>query len=334
MFTDSARFQILAGKGGNGVVSWRREKYIPKGGPAGGNGGNGGEVRVRVSHHHLSLEHFRHTKIVKAENGVAGGPNLCQGRRGKDLVLEVPAGTLIKNPHTGEIILDCTQKGEEWVLCRGGRGGRGNASFKSPTHQAPVEWTPGQEGETIEVELELKLIADVGLVGMPNAGKSTLISRITYVPVKIAPYPFTTLTPNLGAIRFDDFSQILIADIPGIIERAHENKGLGLSFLKHIERTSVLLYVIDISGFECRDPLEDFATLQNELKNYSPELLKRPTLVALNKIDIEGAEEHLAAFRAAHPELTIFPISAAEGKGLAELLAAMRRLAQQDGKRY
>lgn len=328
MFVDSVKITLRAGKGGNGVVAWRREKYIPKGGPVGGNGGKGGSIVLKTDSHVLSLEGFRNRRLINAENGMPGGGNLQKGRNGKDMLLTVPCGTLVKDASTGEVLFDFTGLDQEFLICKGGKGGKGNHCFKSPTHQAPNVCTPGTDGEAREVELELKLIADVGLIGMPNAGKSTLMSKITHVPVKIGAYPFTTLYPNLSYVQYADFSRILVADIPGIIENAHLNKGLGLAFLKHIERSSVLLFVIDVSGFEGRDPLEDFQVLQNEIKAYHPEMLEKPSLVALNKIDQEGAEGHLKNFYQNYPfpKETLFPISAMNAEGIAPLLEALRSL--------
>jgi GTP-binding protein len=328
VFIDSVKVTLRAGKGGNGVVAWRREKYIPKGGPVGGNGGKGGSILFKTNGHIPSLESFRNRRLINAENGLPGGGNLQKGRNGKDLILDVPCGTLVKDGATGEVLFDFTEESQEWLICQGGKGGKGNHCFKSPTHQAPNVCTPGTEGQIREVELELKLIADVGLIGMPNAGKSTLMSKVTYVPVKIGAYPFTTLHPNLSYVQFPDSSRVLIADIPGIIENAHRNKGLGIAFLRHIERSSVLLFVIDVSGFEGRDPLEDFHVLRNELKEYCSEILDKPFIVALNKIDQEGAEEHLKSFYQNYPfdKETLFPISAMRSEGLQPLLSAMRKL--------
>ncbi len=330
MFIDSATVTLRAGKGGNGVVAWRRELYVPKGGPAGGNGGTGGSILLRTDSHVVSLEGFRNRRIIQAENGLPGGSGLKHGRKGKDLELTVPCGTLVKDAVTKEILYDFTAEGQEFLICKGGKGGKGNNCFKSPTNQAPNTCTPGLEGESREIELELKLIADVGLIGIPNAGKSTLMSKLTYVRVKIGAYPFTTLHPNLSYVQFPDLSRILIADIPGLIENAHQNKGLGIAFLRHIERSSVLLFVIDISGFEGRDPRDDFKVLRNELEAYNPELLQRPFLVALNKIDQEGAEEHLQNFYRDYPfdKGTLFPISAINAEGLEPLKGAIRQLVE------
>jgi GTPase len=330
MFIDSVTLTLTAGKGGNGVVAWRREKYIPKGGPAGGNGGKGGSIILRADPQMISLEAFRNRRLLSAQNGSEGGSNQKQGRSGKDLILSVPCGTLVKEAHTREILFDFVEKDQELLICQGGRGGKGNACFKSPTHQAPNIFTEGTYGESKEIELELKLIADIGLIGMPNAGKSTLMSKITHVPVKIAAYPFTTLFPNLSYIQCEDYSQILIADIPGIIEGAHLDKGLGLAFLKHIERTSALIFVIDVSGFEERNPLEDFYTLRKELKTYNPSLLEKPFLVALNKVDREEGDthKHILNFRA-HAKvdpISIFEISALKEIGIDSLLNSMQSL--------
>jgi GTP-binding protein len=332
MFIDSATITLRAGKGGNGVVAWRRELYVPKGGPAGGNGGKGGSILLKTDSHVLSLEGFRNRRIINAENGLPGGGNLRQGRNGKDLVLTVPCGTLVKDATTGEVLYDFTDVNQEFLICKGGKGGKGNNCFKSSTNQAPNICTPGLDGETREVELELKLIADVGLIGIPNAGKSTLMSKLTHVKVKIGAYPFTTLYPNLSYVQFSDHSRVLIADIPGLIENAHQNKGLGISFLRHIERSAALLFVIDISGFEGRDPREDFQVLRNELKAYNPELLNKPFLVALNKIDQEGAEEHLKNFYQDYPfDLkSLFPISAMNAEGLEPLKEAMHNLVKEN----
>ncbi len=333
MFIDSVTVTLSAGKGGNGIVAWRREKFIPKGGPAGGNGGKGGSITLRAVPQVLSLESFRNQRLVHAQNGASGGSNQKQGRSGDDLILQVPCGTLIKDAHTQEILFDLTEKNQEFLICQGGRGGKGNMCFKSSTHQAPNICTEGTPGDLREVELELKLIADIGLIGMPNAGKSTLMTKITHVPVKIGAYPFTTLFPNLSYVQFDDYSRILVADIPGIIKDAHADKGLGLAFLKHIERTSALVFVIDISGIEGRDPWEDYQTLRNELRAYNPSLLDKPFIIALNKIDEEDAEENLKLFRA-QTSAPLFPLSALNEIGLDPLLEAMRAIGQVNGKRF
>lgn len=325
MFVDQVVLSLSAGKGGNGVIAWRREKFIPKGGPAGGDGGNGGSIYFQADEQTYSLEDFRNRRILKAENGRDGASNNCTGKNGKDLYLKIPVGTLVKDSKTKEVLFDFTEPGQEWKICAGGRGGKGNTRFKSSTRQTPFIATKGTEGDGVEVELELKLIADIGFVGMPNAGKSTLIAALAHIRVKIAPYPFTTLRPNLGIVEFDDYSRILIADIPGIIEDAHLDKGLGLSFLKHIERTSALVFVIELAPDEERDPFEEFVMLQRELKEYDPTLLGKPFLVVLNKIDKEGAEAIARSFRARYTgDGEIVTISALQETGVQGLKEILR----------
>lgn len=320
MFTDQVTLELIAGKGGNGVVSWRREKYIPKGGPFGGNGGRGASIVIEADSQVPSLEAYRNKRIAKADDGGQGATNNKQGKNGRDLVLKVPCGTLIKDKETGEILHDLTENKQRVIMCLGGRGGNGNSYFKSATNQAPNFCTPGRLGQTMRVELELKLIADVGLVGFPNAGKSTLISAITKIRVKIAPYPFTTLRPNLGYLIEENGERLLIADIPGIISGAHKNRGLGLEFLRHIERTSILLFMIDISAIDNRDPIEDFRVLWEEISLYSPALIRKPYAIALNKVDVEGMEENIEAFHQAYPNEKIFEISALSGQGMKEVV--------------
>ncbi len=329
MFIDTAVLTLTAGKGGNGIVAWRREKFVPKGGPAGGNGSAGGSILLKASSQHYSLEHYRNLRHIKAQNGGQGGPNKRQGKKGEDLLLSLPLGTLVKKANTDEILFDLIDETQKFTICRGGRGGKGNAFFRSSTHQAPHKWTEGTVGESKEVIFELKLIADIGLVGMPNAGKSTLISKLTRAPVKIAPYPFTTLRPNLGIMG----ENILIADIPGIIQGAHNNRGLGLSFLKHVERTRALLFVIDIAGSEGRDPIEDFILLRKELHAYSLELLQKPFFIALNKADLNGAHFNYQRFIKAYPydPATLFFLSAETKQGIAPLVKAITEMVQAKG---
>lgn len=323
MFTDRVTLELIAGKGGNGVVAWRREKYIPKGGPYGGDGGVGGSVILEVDNQVSSLEAYRNRYFLKAENGVQGGANNRRGRNGRDLIVKIPCGTLIKDSETGETLYDLTQNKERCTICLGGRGGRGNSHFKSPTNQAPNYATLGKSGHSLKIEFELKLIADVGLVGFPNAGKSTFIAKTTHIPVKIAPYPFTTLRPNLGYIMGETFAdRILIADIPGIIKGAHQNKGLGLEFLRHIERTHVLLFILDASGFEERNPIEDFEILRREITEYNPALAEKPFAVALNKVDMGFVGEK---FKEAYPDLPIFEMSALSGQGVDEIIGFLKR---------
>jgi len=287
MFTDRVRLQVQAGKGGNGVIAWRREKYIPKGGPCGGNGGPGGCVMMVADAQVASLDAYRHQRILRAENGGQGGSNDRNGRRGRNLVLKVPLGTLLKDAETGDLLYDFTEHGQSYLVCEGGKGGLGNTFFKTPTNRAPNRATPGKYGQEQTVELELKLIADVGFVGFPNAGKSTLLTQLARVRVKTAPYPFTTLHPNLGCMVTPQGGRIVFADIPGIIAGAHQNRGLGHAFLRHIERTKVLVFMVDGSGWEGRDPFADLEVLRQELAAYDPELLQKPSLVVWNKMDVD-----------------------------------------------
>ena len=321
MFVDRVRLTLSAGKGGNGTVAWRREKYIPKGGPTGGNGGPGGSIYIRASTHAHSLDSFVNTPILRAENGKPGGPNRRNGRLGKDLYLDVPCGTLVKDAKTGITLYDIQQPDQEVLLCKGGRGGVGNHFFKSPTRQAPNFATPGKAGEEQAIELELKLIADIGLVGLPNAGKSTLFSSLTNTPSKTGDYPFTTLDPILSFIEYNDFSRLYIADIPGIIEDAHNNRGLGIEFLRHIERTKTLLYVIDASN---PDPLNDLLTLRNEVAAYKDNVAEKPFFTILNKTDLV-AQDTIDAFKSAYPcpPETLITLSAYTGDNLQNLIARL-----------
>lgn len=328
MFVDQVALKLSAGKGGDGVIGWRREKYIPKGGPAGGDGGHGGSIILEADPQIHSLEAYRNHRIIKAQNGQPGGGNNRTGKNGSDLVLKVPVGTLVKDFASKEILYDLTEKGQRWKICFGGKGGKGNSRFKTSTNQAPFICTPGTRGEEKEIELELKLIADIGFVGMPNAGKSTLIKELAHIEVKIAPYPFTTLRPNLGILEFDDYSRILIADIPGIIKDAHADKGLGLAFLKHIERTLALVYVIEVAPWQERDPYEELMMLRKELEVYNPEMLQKPFLVALNKIDQEETEPLIRSFVERYPfdPSTLFQISALRSLGTEPLKKAIQNL--------
>ncbi|CDR34792.1 GTPase ObgE [Criblamydia sequanensis] len=336
MFIDRVTLEISAGNGGNGLVSWRREKYIPKGGPWGGNGGPGGSVFIEADVQIPSLDPYRHKRIIRAESGGSGGPNNRQGKKGKDLVLKVPCGTLIKDADTGDIIADLTHDKERFELCRGGKGGLGNFFFRTPTNRAPNYATPGKKGSIRKVEFELKLIADVGLVGFPNAGKSTLMSSLAHIRVKTAPYPFTTLKPNIGFITLEDNSRIYLADIPGIIEGAHENRGLGIEFLRHIERTKLLIILLDASGIDGRTPFADYQVLQNELSSYNEDLSKRPALIVLNKCDtdesVENIRDFVKEFSKAYPdrEEKFLVISAVTGEGLEALVYEIREIIKKE----
>jgi len=322
MFIDEAKICLVAGRGGDGLISFHREKYRPQGGPSGGDGGRGGDVILKASPRLRTLIQFKHRIHWKAENGGHGGPNRKRGRDGKDLIVRVPVGTVVKDLRTGEVLADLVRPGQEAVLARGGEGGRGNAHFKSPTRKAPRIRERGAPGEERWVKLELKLLADVGLIGRPNAGKSTLLSRISRKRPKIAAYPFTTLEPNLGVVQLDDFNSFVAVDIPGLIEGAHQGKGLGDRFLKHIERTRLLVHLIDLSaGWEGRDPIEDYHTINHELEAFSKALAEKPQIVVGNKRDLltrEEIEGIVERFRGIGVEL--LPISAQTGEGVRELI--------------
>lgn len=323
MFVDRVTIEVKAGKGGNGRVAWRREKYIPKGGPSGGDGGRGGNILIAVDPNVEALDWFKHTRLIHAENGGDGQSGCKKGKDGQDIILRVPPGTEIRDSVTRELLYDLNQPTEPFVLCQGGKGGKGNFRFRSSTNRAPNIATDGVSGEERTIELELKLIADVGLVGFPNAGKSTLLSVLCHRQVKTAPYPFTTLVPNLGFVSFKGHERIVIADIPGIIEGAHDNRGLGLDFLRHIERTSALLYVIDAAGIDGRAPLSDYHVLRSELEKHNPELLERDACVILNKMDVEGANENAQAFVEAN--IPFIFISCTEKTGLDQLKAFLQK---------
>lgn len=316
MFVDSAKIFVEAGRGGSGCVSFRREKFVPKGGPDGGDGGDGGNVVFRAVAQMRTLMDFHAHQHFRASRGQHGMGANKQGRSGKSLMVRVPVGTLIKDADTGEVLADLTQDGEEIVIARGGRGGKGNTHFVSSTNQAPREWEPGELGESRWLDLELKLLAEVGLVGLPNAGKSTLLSRITAARPKIADYPFTTLTPNLGVVNYRDHHSFVVADIPGLIKGAHEGKGLGIDFLRHIERTRVLVVLIDCTS---PDPAEDYQTMLDEMKSYHESLLDKPRIIVLSKIDLLENDLSVEKFLNSL-EIPICRISSVTGEGLAALL--------------
>ncbi len=283
MFIDYAGISVKAGNGGDGAVAFRREKYVPKGGPSGGNGGNGGSVIIEAHHNLATLLDFRYRKNYSAGKGEPGAGSRKDGKNGKDVIIKVPVGTVIKDSASSKIMVDMDEDGKQFIVAKGGKGGKGNSNFATPTNQAPRYAEPGRAGEEKAITLELKLIADVGLVGFPNAGKSTLISSISAARPKIADYPFTTLEPNLGIVNYKEYKSFTVADIPGIIEGAHEGKGLGHKFLRHIERTKILLFLIDVTS---EDYQSDYDVLLNELKSYSPKLAEKEKLVALSKIDL------------------------------------------------
>lgn len=321
IFVDQVKISVKSGRGGDGCVSFRREKFIPDGGPDGGDGGRGGDVIFVVDANANTLFDYRHRKQFKAINGKPGLGSQCSGKSGEDLILKLPIGTIIKDAESGKVIKDMSDLNETYKLLNGGKGGRGNQHFATPTMQAPKYAQPGQEAKEMEIELELKSIADVGLVGFPNVGKSTLLSVVSNAKPKIANYHFTTLNPNLGVVDIND-SGFVMADIPGLIEGAHEGIGLGHEFLKHVERTKVLLHVVDVAGTEGRDPIEDIRQMQHELREYNSELLNKPQIIAANKIDAMFDDDALTLLKEEfEPEgIKVFPISAVAGKGVKELL--------------
>lgn len=327
MFKDEAEIYVRAGDGGNGCVAFRREKYVPRGGPSGGDGGKGGDVILKAVHNCNTLLHLTHQKDYRAKHGEKGMARDCNGKDAPSLYIEVPPGTLIKDEQ-GRLLLDLKENGQEVVIAKGGKGGLGNMNFATSTNQTPRYAEPGMPGEERHLFLELKLIADVGLVGFPNAGKSTLISRVSKARPKIAPYPFTTLEPNLGIVELPDYRTIVFADIPGILEGAHEGVGLGDKFLRHIERTRILIFLIDIAPLEGTDPFETLQILRKELTSYSETLGKKDYIIAANKMDLTDAEANLAKFRA-QVDRPIYPISGVTGKGIAELLYAVVSLLDQ-----
>lgn len=324
MFADRAKIYVRSGKGGDGHVSFRREKYVPNGGPDGGDGGRGGDVIFVVDEGLNTLTDFRHIRKYKAQDGETGGKRNCRGKDGEDIVIKVPAGTVIKEAESGKVIADMSGDNKKQVLLKGGRGGNGNQHYATSTMQAPKYAQPGQPARELELLLELKVIADVGLVGFPNVGKSTFLSRVTNARPKIANYHFTTLNPNLGVVDLQDARGFVIADIPGLIEGASEGVGLGHEFLRHIERTKVIVHIVDAASTEGRDPIADIYAINKELDQYNADLSKRPQIIAANKIDaiLPDGEDPIARIRAEfEPKgMQVFPISAVSGQGLKELL--------------
>ena len=324
MFADRAKIFIKSGKGGDGHVSFRRELYVPAGGPDGGDGGKGGDIIFQVDDGLNTLTDFRHVRKYVAKNGEPGGKKRCHGANGKDLVIKVPEGTVIKEFESGKVIADMSGENRREIILKGGKGGLGNMHFATSTMQAPKYAQPGQESQELWVLLELKVIADVGLVGFPNVGKSTLLSRVSNARPKIANYHFTTLDPHLGVVDLDGDAGFVMADIPGLIEGASRGVGLGHDFLRHIERTRVLIHVVDAASTEGRDPIEDIRTINEELRAYNPELLRRPQIIAANKIDAvyDDASDPVTRIREAfEPEgIPVYPVSAVSGKGVKELL--------------
>jgi GTP-binding protein len=314
LFIDYAEIYVKGGDGGRGCISFRREKYVPKGGPDGGNGGDGGSVIIQVDPHMTTLLDYRYRKHYKAENGKPGEGALRHGKRGRDVFIRVPPGTVVKELEKGRVIADLIREGQREVAAQGGKGGKGNASFKSPTLQSPRKAESGTKGEQRKLSLELKLLADVGIVGQPNAGKSTLLSRLSSAKPKIASYPFTTLTPNLGMVKLKDHQSFVLADIPGLIEGAHRGKGLGIEFLKHVQRTKLLLFLLDVISDDIKD---DYRALSKEVNLFDPHLSRRPQVVVVNKIDLKPKAKRAKTINGQVP---VCYISALTGEGLENLL--------------
>ena len=328
MFIDKANISVKGGKGGNGIVAWRREKYEPSGGPYGGDGGNGGSIILKADEGIRTLMDFRYKRHYSGENGEDGRTKKQFGKAGADITIKVPVGTLVKDQKTGKVIVDLKDKDQVYIIAKGGRGGRGNAKFATPTRQAPGFAEAGTKGQERDIILELKLLADVGLVGFPNVGKSTILSMVSEAKPKIANYHFTTIQPNLGVVRVADEKSFVLADIPGLIEGASEGIGLGHEFLRHIERTRVLVHVLDASGMEGRDPVEDFYTINEELFQYNEKLKNKPQIIVANKMDIPGAEEGLEKIKSEfEPQgIKIFETSAATSQGVNDLKYAIWEL--------
>lgn len=328
MFVDEVDILVRGGDGGRGCLSFHREKFVPKGGPDGGDGGRGGHVILRVDSQISTLIDLRYQSQYRAQRGENGRHKNQHGKDGDDLIVNVPPGTLVKDAETGEILADMAASDAQFIAAAGGQGGRGNARFKSATNQAPRYVQPGIEGEERSLHLELKLLADVGIIGLPNVGKSTLISRISAARPKIADYPFTTLIPNLGVVRTSNFRSFVVVDIPGLIEGASLGAGLGFQFLRHIERTRMFVHVIDLSSLTGREPLQDFQTINAELEQYEPTLLQRPQIVAANKLDVLDDDSRLSTLRAFCEQegMACYPISAVTGEGVPELMQGVTRM--------
>lgn len=328
MFVDRVKIHVKGGNGGNGMVSFFRAKYITHGGPDGGDGGRGGDVIFVGDESMGTLMDFRYKRMFKAGNGQDGGKRNCFGKDGESVVIKVPVGTVIREAESGKIMADITKHGEEKILIHGGKGGKGNQHFATPTRQAPRYAEPGRVAKEYDVILELKLIADVGLIGFPNVGKSTLLSMVTNANPKIANYHFTTLAPNLGVVEGRYGDSFILADIPGLVEGASEGVGLGHAFLRHVERTKVFIHVVDAAGVEGDDPVENVRKINQELGAYNPELMKRPQVIAANKTDIPGSEENVERLKEAYEKegFEVFPISAATNKGLDELLTKVAEI--------
>ena len=323
MFIDQAKIYIKSGNGGNGCVSFRREKFVPKGGPNGGDGGKGGDVIFKADSSISTLIDLSYKKHYKAQSGVHGMGGDKTGKNGEDVIIRVPVGSVIKDKLTGKVLADLEKNGKSFVAAKGGKGGRGNAHFATSTNQAPRIAEPGEKGEEKDIEIELKLIADAGLIGLPNAGKSTLISKISAAKPKIADYPFTTLQPNLGIVRYKDYNSFVVADIPGLIEGAHTGKGLGIRFLKHIERTKVLIFLVDATQLDDKEKkTEDYDVLVKELKSFDPELLNKPSIICFTKIDAltDKQKKELKKIKFKASKAKVIQISSVSGENLEELI--------------
>ena len=331
MFVDYAKIRVFGGRGGNGCVAFRREKYVPKGGPSGGDGGEGGSVWVEATERMNTLQHLRYQREYRAERGRHGEGSKRSGRSGEDIVIELPVGSVVRDEETGEIVADLVEPGQRIVVAKGGRGGLGNQNFATATRQAPRFAQPGEEGEERELEIELKLIADVGLVGLPNAGKSTLISVISAAKPKIADYPFTTLSPVLGVVPYGDFGSFVVADIPGLIEGAHEGHGLGDRFLRHVERCALLLHMVDLSA---EDPVEDANVVEKEIELYSERLREKPRILCGSKLDsaAEGSSAALEAY-AEQKALDYLELSAVTGDGVKMAVLQLGRHVEEERER-
>jgi GTP-binding protein len=325
-FIDEAMITVQSGDGGKGCVSFRREKFIPRGGPDGGDGGKGGDIILSTTSRKRTLYHFKYQKHFKAENGSHGQGKQKTGKNGRNLTIELPPGTLVIDADTGHLIKDLVETGETFVILKGGRGGQGNTKFKTSTHRTPRFAQPGEPGETRTLKLELKLLADVGIIGLPNAGKSTLISAISSARPKIANYPFTTLAPSLGVVQTGWSEPFVVADIPGLIKGAHQGIGLGIKFLRHIERTRILVHLIDASSIDPDDPLDQYHTINQELAMYDEKLAKKPQIVVLNKLDLSGVRKSADIFQSAVKDKEVVFISALTGQGLEQLKSQIVQL--------
>ncbi|HHX33166.1 MAG TPA: GTPase ObgE [Mollicutes bacterium] len=328
MFVDEVTLKLVGGKGGDGCTSFRREKFVAYGGPNGGNGGRGSNIIFKTDKSLRTLIDLKMMKLIKGDKGTNGSGSDKNGASAKDIIIKVPMGTVVTNASTGEVIADLVKEDEEKIIASGGRGGRGNKAFATNENKAPMMSELGQPGEELEIKCELKMLADVGLIGLPNVGKSTILSMITNATPKIAPYHFTTLSPNLGVVKIYD-SEFVMADLPGLIEGASTGLGLGFKFLRHASRTKVLAHVLDMSGSENRDPIVDYELILNEIKAYDENLLNKKSVVIANKMDIEGSKDNLILFKKKYPNIKVFEISAALNQGFKELLVYLNKLVKE-----